>query len=295
MPPTSEPPVVNPTRRRLLVLTAAGVPALSGCFFGDTRDDSELALHFESVPAGELGSEFLYTREEWTPAQRAFLDRGVSNATEAFGHRPFESGAVVRVNDTYFTASVSENGTGQVSRPVLVAEPEPEPSGRTGEFAGLAQSDVFALRCAIVSAQREGPEPCVLHGGDHSAFVPEPPFRSIEHNDEYFGLSVVESELELTRYAYEFQAVAENRSAFASYAAREMLAVDYDAVPLTVEEREILRTAADDGVYRESPPPYSGAFLDVVEAFRDGATDHRDYVKFDGEHYIAWTTEFSDD
>lgn len=284
-----------PTRRRFLALATAGVSAVSGCFYGDTHDDSELALHFEPVPADELGSEFLYTHAEWTPAQRALLDRGGTNVTEAFGYRPFDPGDVVRVNGTYRTVFVGQNGTKRVERPVLVAEPEPEPSGRTGDLSGLAESDLLALRCAIVSAQREGPEPCVLHGGDHSAFLPEPAFRSVEHGDAYYRLSVVEREVELDRYEYEFQPVAENRSAFASYAARGMLAVDYDATSPSREEREILRTVTEEGVYRESPPPYSDALLHVVGAFREGATDHQDYVKFGGQYYLAWTTEFSDD
>lgn len=286
---------MSPTRRRFLALAAAGVPAVSGCFFGDTHDDSELAIHFEPVPADELGSVFLYTREEWTPAQRALLDRDGTNATESFGYRPFDPGDVVRENGTYFAVFVGQNGTEQIVRPVLVAEPEPEPSGRTGDFSGLAESDALALRCAITSAEREGPEPCAIHGGNHSEFLPEPSFQSIEHRDGYYRLSIVEREVELDRYEYDFQPVAENRTAFASYAARDMLAVDYDATSLSSEEREVLRTAADDGVYRESPPPYSDALRAVVEVFRDGASDHRDYVKFDGRYYLAWTTEVSDD
>lgn len=283
-----------PTRRRFLALAAAGVSAASGCFFGDTHDDSELALHFEPVPAEELGSEFLYTRADWTPAQRALLDRGGTNATEAFGYRPFDPGDVVRVNRTYYAVFVGQNGTERVERPVLVAESEPEPSGQTGDFSGLAESDVLALRCAVSSARRERSEPCVIHGGNHSAFLPEPAFRSFEHHDDYYRLSVVEREVELDRYEYGFRPVAENRSAFASYAARGMLAVDYDSTSPSSEEREVLRTAAEEGVYREAPP-YSEALLAVVEAFRDGATDHEDYVKFDGEYYLARATEVSDD
>ena len=285
---------MTPTRRRLLAAVAAAAGS-SGCLFGDRHDDSELALHFEPVPADELGSAFLYTRVEWTPAQRALIERGGTNATEAFGYRPFDPGDVVRVNGTYFEVFVGRNGTGRVERPVLVAEPESEASEPTGDFTGLAESDVLALRCAITSADREGSEPCVLHGGEHSAFVPEPAFRSIDHGEAYYHLSVAEREVELDRYDYEFQPVAENRSAFTDYAARDLLAVDYDETSLTGEKREVLRTAAEEGVYRESPPPYADALLDLVGTFRDGASDHRDYVKFDGRYYLAWTTEFSDD
>lgn len=273
---------------------AVGATASSGCLFRDTHDDSELAIHFDPVPASALGREFLFAPERWTPAQRTFLADGVANATEAYGYRPFDPGVAVRTDGTYYAVSVAENGTATVRRPVLRAEQVSDAPGEVGDFEGLGETDALALRCAVVSARREGPEPCVLHAGNRSAFWPEPEFRYFEHRNEYYRLAATEAPVELARYDYRFEPVARNQSAFAAYAASEMLAVDYGDRSLSAEERSILETAAAEGVYRESPP-YSDALRGLVEDLRGRADHHRSYVRFRGSYYLAWSTRTFDD
>lgn len=285
---------MTPTRRQLLSVVAGTLPLVSGCFFGDTHDDSELAIHFEPVRASELGAEYLHTSEEWTPAQRTFLDVGVRNATVAYGHRPFESVSVIRANGTYYAVSVAENGTETVRRPVLRAEPVSEPTEEVGDFSGLARADGLALRCALVSAQRDGPGPCVLNAGNRSAFWPDLRFTHVEHSGDYYRLTSAEETVELARYDYVFEPVARDRSVFADYAARSMLVVDYADQSLSPEERSILETAAADGVYRESPP-YSDALRTLVDGLDSRANRHRVYVRFEGSYYLARTTRAFDD
>lgn len=285
-----------PSRRQVLAHLAIGTAASSGCLLWDTRDDSALALHFEPVDASDLGEEFLFTAAEWSATQRQLVGDGVPNGTARYGHRPLRGGEFVEVDGTYYAVDVAENGTETVARPVLRAERVSGVDGEARGFADLSREDALTLRCAVATSSGEGPEPCaVLHAGEESAFWPDPPFEYWTNGDDSYHLTVSEQNVTLTRFDYTFRPVARSRPAFADYAARELLAADYDSMDLTAEQRDILRAAAREGVYRESPPPYSDEFLDLVDAFRAGADSARDYVRFDGAYFLARTTEFHDD
>lgn len=286
---------MNVSRRRLLALAAGSGTALSGCLLWDTHDDSELAFHFESVAPSNLGAEFLYTNGEWTPTQRRLVASGVPNGTTAYRHEPFVDGEFVRVNGTYYSVASTENGTRTVTRPVLRAEPVSSANGERGDFSGLSPDDQRLLKCAIASADRKGPTPCVVHARTESKFWPNPPFEYLRHNDEDYRLVASERNVTFPRYDFTFESVARNRFAFAEFAARELVAVDYDARDLTEKQRSILRTAAREGAHRESPPPYSDSLLVLVRGFEASADDFRDYLRFEEAYYLAWTTRSYDD
>lgn len=281
-----------PSRRTVLggLLGSAG---FSGCVM-DRENASELALHFEPVDADALGDADLYRSDEWTPTQQQLLAAGATNETAAYGHRPFDDGDAIHVNGTYYDISVQENGTATVLRPVLRAEPVSESNGEVGNFSAVSELDQRALKCAVASADGKGPEPCILHAGNRSAFWPTLEFEYVTVGGDTHQLSATEQNVTLTRHDYRFTPVAQNRSAFATYAAQNLVAVNYDAMALTADQRKMLRTAAEEGVYRESPP-YSEGLQELVNAFREGADDYEDTVRFDGEYYLASVQQIYDD
>lgn len=279
-----------PSRRRVLAAAATVLSSLGGCATLDTSNASGIVLRFDPVPASAVGSADLLTAEEFTAPQRHVVDAGVPNGAAAYGHPPIGAGAFVLDNGTYYAVAASGNGTETVTRPVLSADPAAEAGGSTVEFGDLSRTDQRTLKCAVTDGKE--PTPCVLYAGTESAFWPDPGYARV--GGDAYRLSIAERNVTLDRYDYEFEPVARNRSAFADYAARNALAANYDEMPLSEEQRSILRTAANDGVYRETPP-YSDAIRTVVEVFRQGADGNEDYVRFAGSFYLASVRQVYDD
>lgn len=275
-----------PSRRQVLASAAAAASAgAGGCLFGRGGAGSEMILEFEPVERGAVGQRAVYASEEWTATQRALLGDDPGTDAVAYGHQPFHEGDIVRANGRYYAVSVSENGTGTVTRPVLEAEPVEDDGGDAVELDSLAPADAMTLKCALASARGDGPEPCVVHGGEGSVFWPDPPEYADMGGDVY-RLSAREHSVTLQRYDYSFQEVATNESAFTEYAVEKLLAVDFDSWDLTETEREVLTSAAQEGRYRETPP-YSDALERITDAVLDGARGREGYVRFDGAYYLA--------
>ncbi len=286
----------NTKSRRWVLFATATIPFVSsGCAL-DPYNDSSLSLHFEPVTDSNLGDEFLYTTADWSELQQELVNEGVPNGTTTSGHRPFRTGDFIEVDGTYYEISVTENGRTPVKTPLLVATPVEEPDGNVGDFGTLSDTDVETLRCALSTA-REGEKtrPCPIFGGESSSFLPKPAFEFIEHGSRYYRLSVETKEVPLEAYEYEFTAIAETQTEFAEFAARELIAVDFDAMDLSEKQRKILRTGTETGVYEESPPPYTDALTELVEVFEDSADAHRDYIRFEGGYYLMWTMSVHDD
>jgi hypothetical protein len=281
-----------PSRRRLLGAVAS-LPLTAGCVY-DLRNDSSKALHFEPVPESELGAKFVYTEREWSPTQRRVVAAGVPDGTEFYGIRPFEDGEYVVVDGVYYAVSVAEHGRESVERPVLTAERVSEADGEARDFGDFSDADRRALKCAVASSDGDGPEPCVVHAGEASAFWPEPDPRHVEVGGDHFRLSAETATVSLTRYEYAFDRVADSRSAFLDRLGDDLLAVDFAEVDLTPDQREMLATAASEDVYSESPP-YSEGFQELLETFEEGRRRHEDYVRFDGDYYLARIDAVYDD
>lgn len=288
-----------PTRRRVLghVGALGAAASLGGCFW-DTTNDSFLAVRLEPVPRADLGQNEVVAEEELGPRAGRIVDEGLANGTSAYGRQPhaLTGHAFVRDDGTYYAVRRSENGTETVERPVLEAEPVETADGSVSDRGNLSESDGRALRCAVSTADERDPHPCVVHEGEASAFWPESRFRYLERGDDgYFRLSVSERNVSLDRHEYRFEPVAGNRSAFADYAAGERVAVDFSTVDASAEQREILRTAAEEGVYEESPPPYSDGLRDLTERIRGASDGYEAIVRFDGAYYLASVEQGFDD
>jgi hypothetical protein len=260
-----------------------------GCLFGRDGTESETILEFEPVEQSDVGRRTVYTRTEWSPTQRALLGDDPGSDAVAYGYQPFHEGDVVHTDGTYYAVSVTEGGTETVTRPVLEAASVDGHSGEAVELSSLSDADRMTLKCALASADGDGPEPCVVHGGERSAFWPDPPTYASVGGDVY-QLSAHERSVTLERYDYSFETVAESDAAFTEYAVANLLAVDFDAWTLSEAEREILTTAAQEGRYRETPP-YSDALERIVDAVREGSRGSEGYVRFEGAYYLASVQE----
>ncbi|MFB6155183.1 MAG: hypothetical protein ABEJ22_04755 [Haloferacaceae archaeon] len=277
-----------PSRRRVLGAVAT-LAASSGCVFDrNLGSGSSKSLHFESVPESELGAAYVADESEWTPVQRSLVGDGVPGEADAYGVRPFEADEFVLADGIYYEVSVTEDGTETVERPVLSAEAVDEADGEVGDFGNLSPTDLQAVKCAVASTDDDSPDPCVIHAGEASAFWPDPDFEYVRVSDDLFRLHAEEQSVSLTRYRYEFERVADSHAAFLERYRDELVAVDFDAASLTDEQREMLRTAASEGVYEESPP-YSDGYSDLLDRLDEAATRRKSYVRFDGGYYLAWT------
>lgn len=278
------------SRRQVLAAGASLTVAGSGGCVMNRGGGSETVLGFVAVERSDVSELAVVESDDWTAAQRRLLGDDPGNNATAYGYRPFDEGDVVLANGTYYTVSVAENGSETVTRPVLHAEPVSDPDGAVADPSSLPDADVMALKCAVASVDGKGPEPCVVHGGEGSAFWPVPVPEYVDVGGDVYRLSASEESVGLQRYDYEFEAVAESLSAFADYAVEHLLAVDFDALSLTERQQEILRTAAEEGSYRETPP-YSDALHWIVETFRAGADGQEGYVRFDGAFYLATVSQ----
>lgn len=287
------------TRRNLLTRSVAvgATATLTGCLW-DAQSTSSLSLHLERVPRDELGQQRVDDVADLTPRERDVFEAGRTNGTVASGRKPVESSVVIRRAGTSYAVTVRADGTETGTRPVLEATAVSTANGSVGNPSNLSESDGRTYRCAIAGRERGDANPCVvIYGGDESAFRPEPRFRYVERGDEgYYRLESSERTITLDRYRYSFDRVAETRSAFADYAAAELLAIDFTDENLATERRDILETAADEGVYEESPPPYSAALEGLVDRV-DGSTGggaNEVYVRFDDRYFLAHTQQFWD-
>ncbi len=282
------------TRRTVLSsLTTIGVTStFTGCLW-DTSNDSSLAIHLETVSRRDLGQINVVDEGELTPRARSVFSEGLTNGTIAFGTQPFESGEVVHSGGSYYAVQVSENGTEAVQWPVLDATEVSTANGSVSDWGNLSRSDAYTLRCAVSSRGN----PCPIYAGNHSVFWPELRFRYLESGDEtYYRLQTSEQTVTLDRYRYTFEPVAANRSAFVDYAMRELVAIDFSTVNLSAKQRDILATAAEEGTYRESPPPYSAALEGLVDRLKSVyGPETSVYVRFNGNYYEARHTQSFDD
>ena len=280
-----------PSRRRVLA-QASGLGAtatLGGCLWNLGGASSRLAIRFEPVSRADLGREAVVTASELQPRARRVVHEGLGNGTAVYGRKPraFADHAVVSVDGTYYAVGVVENGSETVERPVLEAELVDTTNGSVSDWGNLSRSDALTLRCAVSVRDDGDDHSCVVYDGDASAFWPEPRFRYLERGDDgYFRLSVAERAVSLDRYEYGFDRVAANESAFADYAARELVAVDFDEADLSAKQRAIVETAASEGVYEESPP-YSEGVQVLADRLRNAGDGVDAYVRFDGSYYLA--------
>lgn len=288
-----------PSRRSLLAglgSMGATIP-LAGCFW-DVTNDSSLTLEMESVSRDELGQARVRPVAEQGPWVRQVVARGLENGTTVYGRKPLERSDFLDVDGTYYAVHVSKNGTATVERPVLEATEVAAPDGPVNDWGNVSRADGLTLRCAVSTRDRNDLPGCVIYGGNESAFLPKPRFRYLESGEEtYYRLEVEERPVDLDRYEYSFESVAETRSAFAEYVARERVAIDFSTGDLTAEQRDILETAAAEGTYEESPPPYSAALqelVDRIERTQQRSGTYEIYVRFEGEYYRLSYQQFFD-
>lgn len=285
-----------PTRRQVLI-GGSGLGAtatLGGCLGDLGGSSSRLAIRLEPVSRPELGQKDVVAVDDLGPRARSVVDDGLANGATAYGRKPrsFVGHPFVRVDGAYYAIQVTENGSEEVERPVLEAEQVDTADGSVSDWGNLSRSDGFTLRCAV-SARDDDDRSCVVHGGNASAFWPEPRFRYLERGEEsYYRLTVAERSVSLDRYEYAFDRVAENESAFADYAARELVAIDFDQADLSMKQRDVLETAASDGVYEESPP-YSDELQELTRRIRNADDGVEAHVRFDGSYYLARVQQLS--
>jgi len=285
------------SRRAVLGHVAAlgGATTLTGCLFGAFSNGSSLAIHMTAVSSSELEPEAVPTLDDLEPRARTVVSEGLSDGTITYGRNPLANGSYVAVDGAYYVATVEANGTEAVERPVLEAEAVSESDGTIGAWEDVDSSDEFTLRCAIQAPDRVYEPPCVVLGGNHSAFWPELQFQYFEPGDMGpYRLDVSQQTVTLDRYEYTFERVAETRSAFLDYAVSERVAIDFSTVGLSAEQRDILETAATEGVYRESPS-YSSALQDLERRIQSAGDDRTVYVRFNGSYYEASVDQVYDD
>lgn len=285
------------TRRTVLAHIAGlgGTTALAGCVL-DTTNDSSMSIHLEEVPREQLGQKDAFTPDELEPIARETVSDGLTNGTTVYGTKPLAAGTFVVSNGSYYVVRITQNGTEAVERPVLEAEKVSSPNGTVRDWGNLSRSDALTLRCAVTTRDEQDAHPCVIFSGSDSAFWPELRFQYLESGDElYYRLHTTERTVTLDRYDYTFEPIASNRSSFADYVARERIAIDFSTADLSAEQRDILRTAATEGVYRESPPPYSDALRELVEWVRSVDDNNTVYVRFNGTYYEASERQSFDD
>lgn len=279
------------TRRQVLASAGGlgGVTALAGCPLY-TGNDSSMAIYIEDVSREDLGQNYVVAADELEPRARAVVREGLSNGTIVHGTKPIRSDEIVLLDGSYYAVQITENGTETVTRPVLDATEVASADGTAADWGNLSESDALTLRCAVSTRDERDAPPCVVFAGNDSAFWPDLRFRYFEGGDEtYYRLHASEQRVTLDRYDYTFDLVASSRSAFAEYAESELVAINFATIDLSAEQQDILDTAADDGIYRESPPPYSEDLRDLVERLRaaNGNAESSVYIRFDGNYFVA--------
>lgn len=281
------------TRRTVLanVVGLGGTTLLAGCLF---NNGGSLAINLTPVSRSDLVPTAT-ALADLEPRARAAVSDGLANGTTVYGRTPLEAGSFVLADDAYYRVAVEANGTETVERPVLQAESVSGSDGPVGGWEGLSPSDDFTLRCAIQAPDRVYEPPCVILGGNDSAFWPELQFEYFHPGDMGpYRLQTSEQTVTLDRYDYTFERVAQTQSAFADYVVNQRVAIDFSTIDLPAEQRDILETAATEGVYRESSPPYSDALEDLGERIQS-AGGYTVYVRFNGTYYEASVDEIHGD
>lgn len=281
-------------RRTLLgALTGiAGMTALTGCLW-DSSNGSSLTIQLNEVPREQLGQSKAYKLEKVEPRAREIVREGLINGTTVYGTKPLEAGTFVLSDGSYYAVRVMQNGTETVERPVLDAERVAAPNGSVSDSRELSRSDTLTLKCAVSTHDRQDTRPCVIFAGNHSVFWPELQVQYFERGDEtYYRLRTSEQTVTLDRYDYTFERVARNQSSFADYIAQEQVEINFTGA--AAKQRDILRTAANEGMYRESPP-YSAALEALVDRVRSAGDERTVYVRFNGTYYEASVVRVFDD
>jgi|AntDeeMinimDraft_5_1070356.scaffolds.fasta_scaffold20757_1 hypothetical protein len=284
------------TRRSVLVhvVGLGGTTALTGCLFGAFNNGGSLAITLTPISRSEIVPTAT-ALEDLEPRARATVTDGLANETTVYERQPLEAGAFVLADGVYYRVTVEANGTERVERPVLEAESISESDGPVGGWEGLTPSDDFTLRCAIQAPDRVYEPPCVILGGDNSAFWPELQFEYFHPgNMGPYRLHTSEQMVTLDRYDYSFERVADNQSSYTDYVLNRRVAIDFSTVDLPAEQRDILETAAAEGVYRETSPPYSDALEDLQGRIQSPGS-YTVYVRFDGTYYEASVDEVHGD
>ena len=279
-------------RRALLSsLASGGVAALAGCL--DTTNDSSLAVELNRVPKAQLGQPDTVSTDELDADVRAVASDGLGDGTTFTGAQRLDPEEFVVVNGSYYTVAIARAGSGTVARPVLEAEPVSDVDGPVGAWGNLSDSDTTTLRCALSNSERSAVRPCLIPRQNDSTFWPSLQFQYFQHRERTYRLRTTERAVDLDQYEYTFDRVAKNESSFAEYVATERLRID--AATVSGAQRDILRTAATEGVYRESPPPYSEALQSLAEQILAEGFDVTTYVRVDGSYYEAYVLESHDD
>lgn len=274
-----------------LLVVLSGTIAFTGCLW-DTTNDSSMAVQLEEVPREQLGQEDALVPAQMEPRAREIVNDGLANGTIAHGRKPLSNGTFISSNGSYYAVHVSKNGTATVERPVLEAEKVSAPNGSVSDWGNLSRSDSQTLRCAVSTRDRQD-IPCVIFRGSDSAFWPELRFQYLESGDStYYQLNTSMQTVTVDRYRYTFERIASNRSAFTAYVVRDQTMLTAN---LSADQREILRKAAADGIYRESPPPYSDSLRSLVDRIRAVSDGSTVYVRFNGTFYEATARQSFDD
>ncbi|MFB6122811.1 MAG: hypothetical protein ABEJ78_05070 [Haloferacaceae archaeon] len=318
-----------PTRRALLRAGSLAALGLAGCLGSDGRgtptppatptatappspgpttprptyQPSTVSLHLERVALSDVADAAVETRSALTDRQRATLDRLRANGTVTLdGVRrsdrfPFPGEPFVRIDGTFYR--VREDVLAEESLTVHrfhVETRSTQPSDAV-PYADLSPVDKSVFDEALTEEYRERGTPFAgtffyafenRSAANDSRFVADGAV-TVAYRDDAFDVAFQRTdEVTATDVRYSLDEVATSAAAFREHL-RSSYVRDLASLASTPDQRDLLRTAVEEGAYREKRPlsePFS-ALLSTVETLPTVPNAGR-YVRDDGDVYHVW-------
>lgn len=290
--------------RRTFSSTVAGVATLAsvaGCL-GSRSGSSMFTVRSQKLSDGNVTDAFAAQPADLSAAQSAVVDELVANGTAVrYGERQserFENGSYILSNGTYYQLSRTETGVETVERVVLeaaqVSSSEAERDAVPIDY--YTDPDRRPVRRAVVTAFRGRPEQYVFHSppAETSKLRPEPNHEFVEYQDEYFRLSVTETEVDADRYEYSLTDVATDEREFETVVTDHQTIIQLSSDELATETRTLLDELTERGEH-DASSPFSEAeqnTLDLLNVSQKGVGSDQRVIRYDQSYYritVQWS------